>query len=244
MDCSLPGSSVFGILQTRILEWIAMLSSRGPSLPRDWTHFSYVSCIGGWVLYDYCHLGSPVPWIVQPISTLTFTPATLFAYSSIHSSISSSFAPFLLLFSLESKGLPWWLNGKKSTCQSRKHTFNPWIRKIPWRRKWQPTPVFLLGKTHRQRSLAGYSPWDHKKSDIAECMQPSSWIKGHFLRNLPMISLYPLALFHALPGILCSLRWFCIIYSVILFPENASPFYSQGLDLIKASKGTCNELGM
>ena len=35
------------------------------------------------------------------------------------------------------------------------HRFNPWIRKIPWRRKWQPTPVFLLGKSHRQRSLVG-----------------------------------------------------------------------------------------
>ena len=37
--------------------------------------------------------------------------------------------------------------------------------KIPWRRKWQPTPVLLPGKSHRQRSLAGYSPWGHKESD-------------------------------------------------------------------------------
>ena len=36
--------------------------------------------------------------------------------------------------------------------------FNPWVRKIPWRRKWQPTPVFLPGKSHGQRSLVGYSP--------------------------------------------------------------------------------------
>ena len=49
-DCSLPGSSVQGILQARILEWVAMPSSRGPSRPRDHTH-SYVSCIGRWVLY-------------------------------------------------------------------------------------------------------------------------------------------------------------------------------------------------
>ena len=47
MDCSPPGSSVYGILQVRILEWIAMpISSRGSSQPRDWTHVSYVSCIG------------------------------------------------------------------------------------------------------------------------------------------------------------------------------------------------------
>ena len=38
--------------------------------------------------------------------------------------------------------------------------FEPWARNIPWRRKWQPTPVFLPGKSHGQRSLADYSPWD------------------------------------------------------------------------------------
>ena len=43
--------------------------------------------------------------------------------------------------------------------------FHPWVRKIPWGRKWQPAPVFLLGKSHGQRSLAGYSPEDHKQSD-------------------------------------------------------------------------------
>ena len=39
-------------------------------------------------------------------------------------------------------GLPWWLSGKESACQCRRHGFDPWVRKIPWRRKWQPTPVF------------------------------------------------------------------------------------------------------
>ena len=46
--------------------------------------------------------------------------------------------------------------------------FDPWVRKIPWRRKWQPTPVFLPGKSHGQRSLVGYSPWGRKESDTAE----------------------------------------------------------------------------
>jgi len=40
--------------------------------------------------------------------------------------------------------------------------FDPWVRKIPWRKKWKPTPTFLLGKSHRERSLVGYSPWDRK----------------------------------------------------------------------------------
>ena len=51
------------------------------------------------------------------------------------------------------------LSDKEDTCQCRRRGFNPWVKKIPWRRKWQPTPVYLPGKSHRQRSLEGYSPW-------------------------------------------------------------------------------------
>ena len=51
LDCNPPGSSVHGILQARILEWVVMPSSRGPSQPRDWTHVSYVFCIGRQILY-------------------------------------------------------------------------------------------------------------------------------------------------------------------------------------------------
>ena len=60
------------------------------------------------------------------------------------------------------QGLPRWLTGEESACPGRRHRrcrFNPWVRKIPWRSKWQPTPVFLPGKSHGQRSLVGYSPW-------------------------------------------------------------------------------------
>ena len=48
-------------------------------------------------------------------------------------------------------GLSRWLRGKESSCQCRRHEFDPWVREIPWRRKWQPTPVFLLG-----------NPWTEK----------------------------------------------------------------------------------
>ena len=61
-----------------------------------------------------------------------------------------------------------WLHGKESTCQCRRRGFDPWVRKIPWRRKWQPTPVFLPGRSHEQRSLVGYSPWGRKESDTIE----------------------------------------------------------------------------
>ena len=50
----------------------------------------------------------------------------------------------------------------------RKHRFDPWVGKIPWRRAWQPTPVFLPGESHGQRSLEGYSPQGHKESDTTE----------------------------------------------------------------------------
>ena len=44
--------------------------------------------------------------------------------------------------------------------------FDPWVGKIPWRKKWQSTPVLLPGKSHGQRSLVGYSPWGRKESDM------------------------------------------------------------------------------
>ena len=50
---------------------------------------------------------------------------------------------------------------------SKRCRFDPWVDKISWRRKWHPTPVFLFGKSHGQRSLVGYSPWGHKESDTA-----------------------------------------------------------------------------
>ena len=60
-------------------------------------------------------------------------------------------------------------NGKKKIClECRRLGFNPWVGKIPWSRKWQPTPVFLLGEFHAQRSLVGYSPWGCKELDTAK----------------------------------------------------------------------------
>ena len=57
------------------------------------------------------------------------------------------------------EGLTWWLS---SILPSRTGRFDPWVRKIPWRRKWQSITVLLRGKSHGQRSLAGYSPWGQK----------------------------------------------------------------------------------
>ena len=77
-----------------------------------------------------------------------------------------------LLTNIRMNGHPCWLNCKESACQCGRHRFNPWIGKIPCRREWQPTPVFLPGKFYEQRILAAYSPWGLKESDTTEhaCM--------------------------------------------------------------------------
>ena len=85
-------------------------------------------------------------------------------------------------------GLSGWHSGKESTCKYKKHRrcgLNPWIRKIPWRRKWQPTPVFLPGKSHGQRSLVGYSPWGCKESEMTESRNVAGW-KFNFLNFLEL----------------------------------------------------------
>ena len=69
------------------------------------------------------------------------------------------------------KGASRWLNGKESTCQCmrcRRYGFDPWVRKIPWKRKWQPTVVFLPRKFYGQRIFVGYRPWGYKESDMCE----------------------------------------------------------------------------
>jgi len=62
-------------------------------------------------------------------------------------------------------------SGKEPSCQSRRCKrcrLNPWIWKIPWRRAWQPTPVFLPGESQGHRSFVGYGRWGHKESDMPE----------------------------------------------------------------------------
>ena len=71
-------------------------------------------------------------------------------------------------------------NAEDSICG-----FNSLLGKIPWRRKWQPTLVFLPGESHGQRRLAGYSAWGHKKSETAEQLSTAHTYKvySYFLSN-------------------------------------------------------------
>ena len=59
--------------------------------------------------------------------------------------------------------VPWWLSGKEFACQCTRREFDPSVRKAPWRREYQPTPVFLPGEFHGERRLVGCSPWDHRE---------------------------------------------------------------------------------
>ena len=78
------------------------------------------------------------------------------------------------------KGLPHGVSGKEPGCQCRRHSrrgFNPWVGKIPWRRKWLPTPIFLPRESHEQRNLVGYSPKGRKELDTTEVTVHISYLK-------------------------------------------------------------------
>ena len=77
------------------------------------------------------------------------------------------------------RGLPQWCSDKESVCECRRVGFDPWVGKIPWRRKWQPIPICLPGKSHGQRNLMGYSPWGHKELNTTELLSTHTHIHTH-----------------------------------------------------------------
>ena len=86
-----------------------------------------------------------------------------------------------------------WCSGKEYSCQCRRHRrlgFNPWFRKIPWRRKWQLTSVFLLRKSDGQRNLAGHSPWSGKELEVTERLSMHTHTHTHILQYTSQIEMY------------------------------------------------------
>ena len=73
--------------------------------------------------------------------------------------------------------------------QCKRPMFNPWVRKIPWKREWLSTPVFLSGEFHRQMSLAGYSPWGHKGLDTTKQLTLSLFTE--FIQVLILEHMFP-----------------------------------------------------
>ena len=94
---------------------------------------------------------------------------------------------------ISKSSFPGGLGGKESACNAGDPGSIPdfWVGKIPWRRKWQPTPVLLPGESHGWRSLVGYSLWGHKESDTTERLHFTSEIssrkseipKEHFMQR-------------------------------------------------------------
>ena len=83
------------------------------------------------------------------------------------------------------RGPPWWLSGKESICQCRRYRFHPWVGKIPWRRAWQPTPVFLPGEPYGQRSLVNYNLWGFKESVGHDWATELNWTELKYISRLP-----------------------------------------------------------
>ena len=113
--------------------------------------------------------------------------------------------------------LPGGASGKELACQCsrcKRHRFDPWVWKIPWRRQWQPTPEFLPGESHGQRSLVGCSPWGCRESDTTD------WASTHMCALSICSSLPPptntLKDFRGLP-------WARLSSSVLFLPPNSSP---------------------
>ena len=225
MDHSLPGFSVHGILQARILECVAISFSRRSSQPRDRT---LVSCTVGRkaLINDLVRVFFFPPqihhWILTTWSSAELNPLwKKFLHCSLNTihcrlmmTVARGLCPSLKSVS-ESKSLSFRIlyihedpvpRQKKlfihmnykfiwyPYCQFRSFPGgsavmnpsanaedknlipgkikSPGIGKIPWRKKWHPTEIFLPGKSHGQRSLVGYSPWGHQESYITEWLSP------------------------------------------------------------------------
>ena len=143
-----------------------------------------------------------VLWLMAPSSLLQASNGQLphSDFVSFSTSLPPPFSPF------KDPGLPWWLSGKESGCQCRRRGFDPWVGKIPWRRAWQPTPVFLPGESHGQRSLGkgggvSHSAWSCKESDRTE------WISlTHFSVSLNSLHPFQTACFLSEPSLINSLQ--------------------------------------
>ena len=186
-------------IPTSLTNWL--YSDLSPVL----TEHDGVQCLA-WSRPSLCRFGVCWHWFTASLSTPT--PATISDACKMHKAPhlpKSCFTYFHTLSSISgayiydlptcTSGFPWWLSSKERACQCRRRGLDPWVRKIPWRRKWQPTPLFLCGKSHAQRTLEGYSPWDRKRvrHNLATKQQrTTSTSKILTLKNHPSdLNVYP-----------------------------------------------------
>ena len=118
----------------------------------------------------------------------------LFFCHSLNIFLMSAYIFFCKLSFWPPQGLPRWLSTKASTCQCRRHRrrgFDPWVGKMPWHRKWQPTPTFLPGKSCGWESLISYSPGKGKRSDTPEQQRVCTHCTGGPVHPLLMALFLP-----------------------------------------------------
>ena len=170
VDYSPPGSPVQSILQARILVWVAMPSSRGSSQPWDQTCASRVSCIAGrffthWATWEARYARNP-----GPIPGPGRFPGEGNSYP-LQYSLEKAMAPHSITLAWK---IPWMEEPGRLQSVGSLRVGHDWATSlslftfIHWRRKWQPTPVFLPGESQGQGSLVGCRLWGHTDSDMTE----------------------------------------------------------------------------
>ena len=169
IDGSPSGSTIPGILQARTLEWVAIAFSNA------WKWKVKVKSLSRVRLLE-------TPWT----SAYQVPPSMGFSRQEYWSGVPLP-SPYSIIV------LSNWQSGKESTYQCSRHRrqgFNPWVRKILCRRKWQPTPVFLPGKFYRQRSMEGYSSWGYRVGEDSNWAW-ARWYRSHCIWGISkFIDLY------------------------------------------------------
>ena len=146
MDCSLPGSSIHGIFQARVLEWVAIAFSAFPPYPPPNGNILELLLLFSWFILEIVSYQNIKGLLIfsglqpSPLYGCTLTLRGFLCDSAV----------------------------KNPPEMQERRNFDPWIGKFPWRRAWQPTPIFLPGESHGLKSLAGYNPWGCKESDSTE----------------------------------------------------------------------------
>ena len=178
MDCSPPGSSVHGISQARILEWVAISSSRGSSWPRDQTHDSCVSCTAG-RFFTTEPLGKPYSsiGIKQWVCVRDKTQRQCVSYQCCGKQFAlSSEADTPLQYSAWK--IPWMEEPGRLQSMGSLRVGHDWATSLSlftsmlWKRKWQPTPVFLPGESQ------GWGAWWAAVYGVAQSQTRLTWLSS------------------------------------------------------------------